>query len=40
MKKFKKAQIIAKNAPAGSYAAGCPTKNRLANCTVSCEIGH
>ena len=24
MKKYKKAQMIAKNLPTGSYAAGCP----------------
>ena len=24
MKEFKKAEVIAKNAPTGSYAAGCP----------------
>lgn len=24
MKEFKKAQLIAKNLPTGSYAAGCP----------------
>lgn len=27
MKKYVKAQIIAKNLPTGSYAAGCPSKN-------------
>ena len=26
MKKYSKPQMMAKNAPAGSYAAGCPTK--------------
>jgi len=25
MKKYAKPQMVAKNAPAGSYAAGCPT---------------
>lgn len=25
MKKYQKAQMIAKNLPTGSYAAGCPT---------------
>lgn len=25
MKKYVKAQVIAKNLPTGSYAAGCPT---------------
>ena len=28
MKKFKKVQLIAKNLPTGSYAAGCPAKDR------------
>lgn len=27
MKEYKKAQMIAKNLPTGSYAAGCPEKN-------------
>ena len=27
MKKYVKAEIIAKNLPTGSYAAGCPTYN-------------
>ena len=26
MKEFKKAQLIAKNLPTGSYAAGCPAE--------------
>lgn len=25
MKNYKKVQMVAKNAPTGSYAAGCPT---------------
>ena len=27
MKKYQKAQVIAKNNPQGSYAAGCPPKD-------------
>lgn len=27
MKKYKKAKVVAKNNPQGSYAAGCPAKN-------------
>ena len=26
MKKYVKAEVVAKNNPQGSYAAGCPTK--------------
>jgi hypothetical protein len=47
MKKYQKAEVIAKNLPSGSYAAGCPTKNRGSECfllnqptgagCVSCE---
>lgn len=28
MKKYAKPQMVAKNAPAGSYAAGCPANHR------------
>ncbi|MBO4873791.1 MAG: hypothetical protein J5542_00570 [Bacteroidales bacterium] len=28
MKEYKKAELIAKNLPTGSYAAGCPTGRR------------
>lgn len=28
MKKYQKAEIIAKNLTSGSYAAGCPSLNR------------
>ena len=28
MKNYKKVKMVAKNAPSGSYAAGCPEKNR------------
>ena len=27
MKKYKKAKVVAKNNPQGSYAAGCPAKS-------------
>lgn len=27
MKKYNKPQMLAKNAPTGSYAAGCPSKD-------------
>lgn len=41
MKKYSKPKMVAKNAPTGSYAAGCPTKTRLPGqfCDV-CEIAH
>lgn len=44
MKKYVKAQMIAKNLPTGSYAAGCPTKSTTCGPRVSgycrqCEIG-
>lgn len=28
MKKYQKAELIAKNLPTGSYAAGCPAEGR------------
>lgn len=31
MKNYSKAKIVAKNAPTGSYAAGCTTKDK-SNC--------
>lgn len=31
MKEYKKAEMIAKNLPTGSYAAGCPEKGRGAD---------
>lgn len=41
MKKYQKAQMIAKNLPTGSYAAGCPAKDRgysaLPNICLKCE---
>ena len=42
MKKYAKPQMMANNAPTGSYAAGCPTKvgNRNPGSSVcrSCEV--
>lgn len=37
MKVFKKVVLEAKNCPAGSYAAGCPTSERPRICAV-CEL--
>lgn len=31
MKKYQKPQIVAKNLPTGSYAAGCPVNERGGN---------
>lgn len=31
MKEYKKAELIAKNLPTGSYAAGCPAHTRMGN---------
>lgn len=37
MKKYQKAKMIAKNLPTGSYAAGCPAKDRGADtCVTGC----
>jgi len=41
MKNYQKAEMIAKNLPTGSYAAGCPTNernwgNQEHNC-INCE---
>lgn len=43
MKKYKKPQLVAKNKPTGSFAAGCPAKTGLGGpggnpCSYSCEI--
>ena len=39
MKKYQKAQMIAKNLPTGSYAAGCPQyRYYVAPGTGICEI--
>ena len=42
MKNYKKVKMVAKNAPTGSYAAGCPEKNRGASSVgdyscINCE---
>lgn len=34
MKKYQKAEMIAKNMPTGSYAAGCPAKDRGSDCNT------
>jgi hypothetical protein len=43
MKKYAKPQMMAKNAPTGSYAAGCPSHHRVGGdpilCT-RCELRH
>lgn len=31
MKNYKKVQMVAKNAPSGSYAAGCPSAGHEGN---------
>ncbi|WP_288800938.1 hypothetical protein [uncultured Fibrobacter sp.] len=33
---YKKPQLIAKNNPTGSFAAGCPVNERFYNC-MNCE---
>ena len=38
MKKYVKAEIIAKNACSGSYAAGCPQTNRQFYACSHCEL--
>lgn len=40
MKNYQKAQMIAKNLPTGSYAAGCPTGTRLAWGYTKSPDGH
>ena len=36
--KYEKAKIIAKNLPSGSYAAGCPAKNRGRGCLIFDDV--
>lgn len=36
MKKYAKPQMMAKNAPSGSYAAGCPV-NKYTNSPMQCK---
>ena len=41
MKKYQKAEMIAKNLPTGSYAAGCPTGTREGSgCRTTDGNGH
>lgn len=40
MKNYKKVQMVAKNAPSGSYAAGCPSKDRKAEHFLVLECTH
>ncbi len=35
--KYQKPQVIAKNNPAGSFAAGCPNKDQLILGITACE---
>ena len=35
MKEFQKVQMIAKNLPTGSYAAGCPAQDRGSNSAIN-----
>jgi len=37
MKKYVKAQVVAKNNPQGSYAAGCPAKGNNQNDGPKCS---
>ena len=37
MKKYVKAQVVAKNNPQGSYAAGCPDKGHGGQICKTCE---
>ncbi len=42
MKEYKKAELLAKNAPVGSYAAGCPTRvsgNTSTTCK-NCQVDY
>ncbi|WP_295057052.1 hypothetical protein [uncultured Fibrobacter sp.] len=38
MKKYTKPQLVAKNNPTGSFAAGCPTKDRNGKGCSTCEL--
>ena len=40
MKTYKKVEMVAKNAPSGSYAAGCPTHTRAGNTGDTTYDGH
>ena len=37
MKKYKKPQLVAKNNPTGSFAAGCPAKECHHTACIRCE---
>ena len=37
MKKYVKAQVVAKNNPQGSYAAGCPSISMSQSACMRCE---
>lgn len=37
MKKYQKAEMIAKNLTSGSYAAGCPAKNTGLSSMTGCK---
>ena len=41
MKKYAKPKMVAKNAPTGSYAAGCPTNHKGWNSLEcrNCDLG-
>lgn len=40
MKKYGEVKVTAVNAPSGSYAAGCPTKDRNGRSCSSCELNN
>lgn len=40
MKSYKNVELFAKNAPTGSYAAGCPTHTRTGNDTTRRQEGN
>lgn len=37
-KTYKKAKVLAKNNPQGSYAAGCPSHNKNTTGCISCKV--
>lgn len=39
MKTYKKVKLETKNAPTGSYAAGCQVKDRNGRSCQSCDLG-
>lgn len=34
---YTKPQVVAQNAAAGSYAAGCPAKDTYSSCSTGCK---